>query len=176
MNSTTKIIVISVASLALVGGVGAGLAVADPSSSPSPSATPSASATPTPGTKKADKNADKNSDKKAEKKAARKANQQAGGGAGEIRRALHGEVTLAGKQHQVVVFQRGQVVTVDGSTITLRSNDAFTGTYAVTTTTKVRVKKAPSTMSEVEPGDRVLVIADKGGDKPTARVVVRRGA
>ena len=170
MNSTTKIIVVSVASLALAGGVTAGIAAADPSTSPSP--TPTTSATPTPGTKKADKNPDK----KAEKKAARKADQQAGGGAREIRRALHGEVTLAGKQHQVVVFQRGQVVSVDGSAITLRSNDAFTGTYAVASTTKVRVKQTPGTIADVEPGDRVLVLADKGDDVSTARVVVRRAA
>jgi len=172
MNSTTKIIAVTVASLALAGGVTAGIAAADPSNSPSPSATPSASTTPTPGTKEADKNADK----KAEKRAARKANQQAGGGARDIRRALHGEVTLAGQQHQVVVFQRGQVVSVDGSSITLRSNDAFTGTYAVAPTTKVRVKKALGTIGDVEPGDRVLVIAAKGDDVSTARVVVRRGA
>ena len=163
MNSTTKIIAVTAASLALAGGVTAGIAFADPSSSPSPST----SASPPP---------DKQADKKAEKKAARKADQQAGGGAREIRRALHGEVTLAGKQHQVVVFQRGQVVSVDGSAITLRSNDAFTGRYAVASTTKVRVKQTPGNITEVDPGDRVLVIADKGDDVSTARVVVRRGA
>ena len=171
MNSTTKIIVIGAASLALAGGVTAGIAAADPSTSP----TPSTSATPTPGTKKADKSAEKNAGKKAERKAARKADQQAGGGAREIRRALHGEVTLAGKQHEVVVFQRGKVASVDSSTITLRSNDAFTGTYALAPTTKVRAKLDAATIGDVEPGDRVLVIANKSGDVSTARVVVRRG-
>lgn len=155
MNSTTKIIAITTASLALAGGVTAGIAAADPTASPTP--TPTTSAGPSTQT-----------DKKATQPRVR--------GARMLRRALHGEVTLAGPQHQVVLFQRGKVDKVGKSSITVHSNDDFVGTYAVALATRVRVEREPATIDRIEAGDRVLVIAVKGGDLPTARLVVERGA
>ena len=57
-------------------------------------------------------------------------------------RALHGEVTLAGEKHRVIVFQRGPVDKISDTSLTVKSNDGFTATYVLNADTKVRKKKA----------------------------------
>ena len=49
---------------------------------------------------------------------------------------MHGDVTgtLSGSV-QALVFQRGEVTAVSGTSITLKSSDGFVGTYARTTST-----------------------------------------
>lgn len=53
--------------------------------------------------------------------------------------ALHGEVTAnANGSVQALVFQRGEVTAVSGTSITLKSSDGFGGTYARTSATRSR--------------------------------------
>ena len=54
------------------------------------------------------------------------------------RRALHGEVTLAGKQHRVIAFQRGPITKIDKNSVTVTSADDFTATYVINDDTKIR--------------------------------------
>jgi hypothetical protein len=82
---------------------------------------------------------------------------------GLLARALHGEVTLAGKQHRVVVFQRGPATKVDGSALTVRSADGYTATYVIGTETKVRKNRAAATAADLEADDRIYVVAVKDG-------------
>jgi hypothetical protein len=162
MKHTSKIVAISAVSLALAGGVSVGLASADPSTSPTPTASPTASAAP-----------NSPADKKAAKKADKQGKQEQRGG-GLIKRALHGEVTTAGKKHLVVLFQRGAVESVSGSSITVKSTDGFSQSYALAATTKVRSHQAPAKLSDIEAADRVRVVATKTGDTVTAKVVSER--
>src|SRR5918995_3835588 len=114
MNKVAQIIAAGIGTVALAGGIGAGLAYADldPTPTVNPSATPSASPTDKPDRK------DKADRKDMEDKARRHP--------GLLRRALHGEVTLRGEKHRVVVFQRGVVETVSASAVTVKSKDGLT--------------------------------------------------
>ena len=85
-----------------------------------------------------------------------------------LRRALHGEVTLAGEEHRVVVFQRGPVEKVSDTSLTVRSADDYTATYVVGAETTVRKNQDKATMADLKAGDRVLVVATKDGSTLTA--------
>ncbi|MEP7368936.1 MAG: hypothetical protein ABI662_04725 [Dermatophilaceae bacterium] len=53
--------------------------------------------------------------------------------------ALHGDVTAnAGGSVQSLVFQRGEVTAVSGTSVTLKSSDGFTATYGLNATTRSR--------------------------------------
>jgi len=53
--------------------------------------------------------------------------------------ALHGDISASvGGSVQALVFQRGQVTALSGTSITLKSSDGFTGTYALDATTRSR--------------------------------------
>ena len=150
MKTSTTILTAGLATAALAGTVGVGIAAADPT--PAPSSSPSASASPT-ATKPA---------------GARKHRPLVG-------RALHGEVTLAGKKHRVVDFQRGVVQQVSGTSITVRSADGFTKSYTVGPKTKVRVDKQAGSIAGVQTKDRVRVVATKKGSTVTASRIADRG-
>lgn len=148
MRTAATIIVATVSTIALAGGVSAGLAYANPTDTPSP--TPSAS--PTAG-------ASPSAQPQPDRPKARR---------GLLGRALHGEVTLAGKQHRVVVFQRGPAEKASPTSLTLKSADGYTATYVLNADTKVRKDGEPATVADLEAGDRIRVVATRDGDKLTA--------
>ena len=150
MNKATKIIIAGVSSAALAGGIGAGLAYADPTPTPSASPTTSASPSASPTAKANPK----------ERKGDRRG--------GLMAKALHGEATLGGKKHRVIVFQRGPVEKISDTSLTVKSKDGFTASYALTAETKVRKKKADLALSDLKVGDRVRVVATKDGSTVTA--------
>jgi hypothetical protein len=158
-----------IGTVALAGAIGAGLAYADPDPTPTvnPSATPSASPT-----DKADRNKADRKDKADRKEKADKDRRHPG----LLRRALHGEVTLRGEKHRVVVFQRGVVETVSASAITVKSEDGFTGIYLLNAETRVRKEKHEATLYDIKPNDRVRVLATKDGSTLTAKAIRDHGA
>ena len=143
MKTAAKIIVAGVSTLALAGGIGAGIAYADP---PTPTPTPTARPTPT----AEPRNPDQWHPRKNRPLAL-------------LRRALHGEVTLAGEEHRVVVFQRGPVEKVSDTSLTVKSADGYTATYVVSVDTTVRKNGDKATITDLRAGDRVLVVANKEG-------------
>jgi len=164
MKELTKIIAAGVSTVALAGGIGAGLAYAD-TPSDEPTTTPTASATnspaETPTTKPSGKR-NRNGDRR-----------------GFVRRrllarALHGEVTLAGAEHRVIVFQRGEVQKVSATSVTVKSNDGFVETYALSEDTKVREDREKAKASDIDTSDRVLVVALKDDSALGARRVIVR--
>lgn len=86
--------------------------------------------------------------------------------------ALHGQfvVPKAGGGYQSVAVQRGKVTAVSGTSITLKSGDGFTRTYAVTGSTIVVAERAG--IGAVKNGDQAWVSATVGGDKASASRVV----
>ena len=164
MNKVAQIIAAGIGTVALAGGIGAGLAYADPDPTPTvnPSAAPSAGPTDKPDRK------DKADRKDKEDKARRHP--------GLLRRALHGEVTLRGEKHRVVVFQRGVVETVSASAVTVKSEDGFTGSYVLNAETRVRKEKQEATLSDIKPKDKVRVLATKDGSTLTAKAIRDHGA
>lgn len=84
----------------------------------------------------------------------------------------HGEFTKTTKQgDRVVDIQRGDVVAVNPTTLTVRSKDGFTATYAVDQTTKVHKQHKNAPFTEVKPGDHVGVRAAKEGPRAVAHQV-----
>ena len=146
----------ALSTVALAGVIGVGVAAADPTATPTPSATatPTAGASPTAKPTKPGKTAKAKRDL--------------------TRRALHGEVTLGGKKHQVVDFQRGTVTAVSASSITVRSTDDFSATYVVDAKTKVRHAKEKAVIGDVKTGDKVRVVALKNGSTLTATKIADR--
>jgi hypothetical protein len=91
-------------------------------------------------------------------------------------RALHGEVTLAGEEHRVIVFQRGTVEKASSTSVTVKSNDGFVDTYLLSDDTKIREDREDATVSDIDTSDRVLVVATKDDSTLNARrVIVREG-
>ena len=147
MRTAAKIIVVGVSTIALAGGIGAGIAYADPPT-PTPTTTPTASASPTPTGQP--KHGDQWQGPRMKRLAL-------------LRKALHGEVTLAGEKHRVVVFQRGPVEKVSDTSLTVKSADDYTATYVVGADTTVRKNGDKATIADLKAGDRVLVVANKDG-------------
>jgi hypothetical protein len=159
MRKPAVILATALSTVALAGVIGVGVAAADPTPTPTPSATaaPTAGASPT---AKPTKPGKANKANKAKRDL--------------TRRALHGEVTLGGKKHQVVDFQRGTVSAVSASSITVRSTDDFSATYVVDAKTKVRHAKEKVAIGDVQTGDKVRVVALKNGSTLTATKIADR--
>jgi hypothetical protein len=166
----TKIIVAGVSTVALAGGIGAGLAYADtptdePTSDPTATATTSPTTSPT-EPPAAEPSGERNQNGFRNRFVRRQLR--------FVARALHGEVTLAGEEHRVIAFQRGGVQKVNQTSLTVKSNDGFVEAYVLTDDTKVRENGDQSTLSEIDTSDRVMVVATKDGSTLTARRVVVR--
>ncbi len=92
-------------------------------------------------------------------------------------RVEHGEATVHTKKgDETVDAQRGQVTAVGATSVTVRSTDGFTATYAVGGTSKIRADKQGSTIANVHTGDRVSVIAVRSGNTATVRRLADVGA
>ncbi|HEX5496519.1 MAG TPA: hypothetical protein VFX70_18305 [Mycobacteriales bacterium] len=91
-------------------------------------------------------------------------------------RLMHGEVVVRGKDGQpaTVDVQRGKVTAVSASSISVRSDDGFTATYSVTSTTRVRINEKGATSAQISDGDTAVVTAHKSGGTSTAQAVIVR--
>jgi hypothetical protein len=99
------------------------------------------------------------------------------------RHALHGEfvVPQPGQtrnqngpvQTETLDTQRGEITAVDthAKTITIKSRDNFTRTYAVNDDTKIRSKGQEESFSDLKVGERAMVVAAKSGNGYVARAI-----
>ena len=85
-----------------------------------------------------------------------------------LRGALHGELVVpkAGGGYQTVLVQRGEATAVSGTSITVRSEDGFTRTYAVTGDTLVNAGR--DGITSVAEGSKVAVQGVKSGERVNA--------
>jgi hypothetical protein len=155
MTKVGRMFTAGLSTVALAGAVGAGFAYADPDTTPrgappttkvtaSPAASPTGSAGP-----------------RAENRSHR----------GLLRRTIHGEATLGGKEHRVVAFQRGTVDAVTERSLTVKSEDGFAGTYLLSSETRVRKDRKAASVSDIELKDTVRVLAIKTDSGLTAKAV-----
>jgi hypothetical protein len=157
MKRTSKLIAAGVGTLALAGGIGAGVSYA---AGPTPGPTGAPTASPTAQTPKSPANP---------KDGARK-------GRALLARALHGEVTLAGPKHRVVDFQRGTVEAVSATSVTVQSKDGFSATYVLGSHTVVFKAGVAATAADIQSNHAVRVLAVKDGTTLTAqRIGLPRG-
>lgn len=92
------------------------------------------------------------------------------------RPALHGEAVRRGKGGTFVTVgtQRGEVTAVSATSITEKSIDGFTRTYALTPDSKVLLDKKTATATAVQVGQKAAVVAVKTGDTWTVRRLAAR--
>ena len=85
---------------------------------------------------------------------------------------LHGQAVLAkpGGGYQTVAFQRGTVTAVSAGSITLKSTDGFTQSYAINGSTAVGAHRGG--LSSVKAGDTASVIATVSGKTFTATRII----
>lgn len=94
-------------------------------------------------------------------------------GAIDAKHMLHGEfVTKAKTGYATFDTQRGSITAVSATSISLKSADGFTATYAVTADAKVRKNGAGATITEVKTGDLARVVASKNGSTLTVKGLV----
>lgn len=81
---------------------------------------------------------------------------------------LHGQVTVpkSGGGYQTLDVQNGTVTAVSSSSVTVKSADGFTGSYAVSGNTIVDAKAAG--IGSVKKGDTIFVTATVSGSTATA--------
>ena len=91
-------------------------------------------------------------------------------GALPLGQVLHGEVVVGGTNTRTVLYQVGEVTEFTaGQSLTVKSADGFTATYAVTADTA-------GATSALTVGATVRVIADTDGAKATRVQVLQAGA
>jgi hypothetical protein len=93
------------------------------------------------------------------------------------RHLLHGEaVVQTGKGYVTVVFARGTVTAIDANSISVKSADGVTTTFAIDAKTKARSAGQAVAISTVHTGEKIGVFGTKtGGATATARMI-RTGA
>ena len=99
-----------------------------------------------------------------------------GNGMGELMRGAmglgnvqHGEFTVQQDGKAVVMtLQRGAVTKASDTSVTVKSDDAFTATYVLSDDTRGRTKA-------LAVGDSVLVVAEKAGAKAVIVTGSRKG-
>ena len=91
---------------------------------------------------------------------------------GRLGRVQHGELTVTGSDGKPVVMtvQRGTVTAASTTSVSVRSDDGYTQTYAVNSSTRVR--GAASTQPQKD--DQVVVLARKADKVATQIRVVNR--
>jgi hypothetical protein len=151
LSKRVALAVAGVATAAVVGSAGVAAATAPaPSSSPSPAAAASDSRPGPPG--------------RAAERRARLGH-----------RALHGEFVVKGRDgaYLTLVSVRGEITAVSATSVTIKAEDGFTATYAVTADTRVRGKDVDA-IADLKVGDRGGAVGTKSGSTLTARAVVVR--
>jgi hypothetical protein len=93
-------------------------------------------------------------------------------GLGGLGGVIHGQVTepKSGGGYQTVDVQRGAVTSVSSSSITVKSADGYSATYAVSSTTEVNAQAAG--IGTVKVGDTVQLTATVSGGTATAASII----
>ncbi len=85
------------------------------------------------------------------------------------RKGIHGEfVARTDDGYRTIGAQRGTVTAVSDSSLTVRSDDGYTVSYAVTDKTIVRHGKGRAKISDVKVGNRVTIVANVDGQTRSA--------
>ena len=88
------------------------------------------------------------------------------------KRVLHGEVVLQTRNGFVTaVIARGTVSAIDANSVSVKSADGVTTTFAIDAKTKARSAGSVVPLTSVHDGDKVGVLGVKNGDAVTAKVI-----
>lgn len=89
------------------------------------------------------------------------------------RNVLHGEAVVQTKDGPVTVMvQRGEVTAIAKDSVTVKSSDGFTMTWAFHPELRVVEKRASIQPSEIRTGAAIAVAGPKHGERTQARLIV----
>jgi hypothetical protein len=89
------------------------------------------------------------------------------------RRVLHGEVTVETREGvKTLVMARGEVTSVSGTGITVKSTDGVSTDFRIDGGTRYGFRNEPAQRAELKVGDTAFVTGEKSGDSAVARRVV----
>jgi hypothetical protein len=89
------------------------------------------------------------------------------------RRVLHGEVTVETREGvKTLVIARGEVTALSGESITVKSSDGVTTTFAIDGTTRYGFRNELSPTAELKVGEDAFVAGEKSGDRAVAKRIV----
>lgn len=90
------------------------------------------------------------------------------------RNTLHGEAVVKTREGgtKTIAVQRGEVTSVDGDSMTVRSTDGFTMTWTFGDKLRVVERRTTIRPSDIKPGTAVGVAGAKDGDNGIARLIV----
>lgn len=89
------------------------------------------------------------------------------------RNTLHGEAVVQTKDGtKTIAVQRGEVTTIDGDSMTVKSTDGFTMTWTFGDKLRVVERRTTIRSTDIEIGTTVGVAGAKDGDRGTARLIV----
>lgn len=163
MLKATKTTMIAGAAVVALVGIGGGVAFATSGGGSTPNSTLTAATTSTPSTPSSGASTPADGPSKHKHR-------------GLLARAEHGQVTVRTKTGtEVLDLQRGLVTAVSPTSITVKSQDGFTTTYVVSSTTKVRKNKQASAIGSVANGDSVEIVAIHSGNTDTAKGIGDHG-
>lgn len=88
-------------------------------------------------------------------------------------RFMHGEVVVKGKDDApvTIAMQRGEVTAVDGDSVTVKSEDGYERTWALTAETVYRSFRDKAAKADVKVGTTVRLAGPVTGGTATARIV-----
>jgi hypothetical protein len=98
------------------------------------------------------------------------------------RRVLHGEVTVQTNEGvKTLIMARGQVTTLSGDAITIKSSDGVETSFGIDGDTRFGFRNEPAPSAELKVGEDAFVAGEKLSGRVTANRVVsgelaRRGA
>ncbi len=94
-----------------------------------------------------------------------------GGIPGGIPAIEHGDVVVQGPNATPITLRitRGQVTTVNATSIVVKAVDGYVGTYTVGTDTTVRRNGQPAAIDAIAVGDTATVIGEVSGETATAK-------
>lgn len=98
-----------------------------------------------------------------------------GPGGGLATEALHGEYVVSDGDggYTTELLQNGEVTAISDTSVTAKSEDGYTRTYAIDSDTVVG--NGSTGLSSIETGDDVTIVATVSGDTATADTLVEEG-
>lgn len=90
-----------------------------------------------------------------------------------LRGVVRADLTVVKRDGSTVLvhYERGEITALSETSITVKGRDGISATFALTPDTRVREKRRPATISDLEVGDRVMVFGTNDNGTYTAFLI-----
>jgi len=90
-----------------------------------------------------------------------------------LRAVVRADLTVVRRDGSTVLvhYERGEITALSETSITVKGRDGKSATFALTPDTRVRERRRPATISDLEVGDRVMVFGTNDNGAYTAFLI-----